>query len=138
MDNIQRHTRMKHCNVMNVSPFSIFFVSSDHIIFVSLSETCRGWKFWLTPPPSLRSKAHKVIWEILLYIRSQFAFKLGHANFPTCINCFHTTLYYLSAITKHAFPTLVVLKIPQIFTWVIFKDIDNGCHSLHFCGVYNT
>ena len=45
------------------------------------------------PLPSLRSKAHKVIREILPYIRAQFAFKLGHANFPTGINCLHTTLY---------------------------------------------
>ena len=54
--------------------------------FYSLSETRRGWK-GLTPLPSLRSKAHKVIREILLYIRAQYAFKLGHANFPKCISC---------------------------------------------------
>ena len=40
----------------------------------SLSETRRGWKFGLTPLLSLRSKAHKVIREILPYIRSRFAF----------------------------------------------------------------
>ena len=39
---------------------------------------------------------------------------------------------------KHAFPNLLVLEIPQMFTWVIFKDIGNGRHSLHICGVYNT
>ena len=40
---------------------------------------------------------------------------------------------------KHAFPTLVALKIPQMFIWprVIFEDIENGRHSLHICGVYN-
>ena len=100
---------------------------------ISLSETCRGWKFGLTPHPSLRSKAHKVIRENLPYIRSQFAFKLSHANFPKCINCEHTTLYKHTAIMKRAFPTLVVLKIPQMFTWVIFEDVENGLHSLHLC-----
>ena len=79
----------------------------------SLSETRRGWKFGLTPFPSLRSKAYEVIREILLYVRAQFAFILGHAHFPTCISSLHTTLYYISAITKHAFPTLVVLKFPK-------------------------
>ena len=59
---------------------------------ISLSKTLQGWKFGLTPLPSLRSKAHKVIPENLPYIGSLFAFKLGHANFPTCINCLHTTL----------------------------------------------
>ena len=39
--------------------------------------------FGLKPLLSLRSKTHKVIQEILLYIRARFAFKLGHANFPT-------------------------------------------------------
>ena len=68
-----------------------------------LSEIRRGWKFGLTPLPRLRSKAHTVIREILLYSWAQFAFKLGHANFPTCITCLHTTLYSLPAITKHAF-----------------------------------
>ena len=43
----------------------------------SLSETGQCWKFWLTPLPSLRSKAHKVIWEILPRIEARFAFKLG-------------------------------------------------------------
>ena len=57
------------------------------VVCSSLSETRRGWRFLLTPLPSLRSKAHKVIREILPYIRAQFAFKLGHANFSTCINC---------------------------------------------------
>ena len=42
---------------------------------------------------TLRLKAHKVIWEIVPYIRAQFAFKLSHANFPTCINCLHATAY---------------------------------------------
>ena len=65
-----------------------------------LSETRRGWKFGLMPPPSLRWKAHKVIKKILTYIRAQFAFKLGHCNFPICINYIHTTAYYLSAFTK--------------------------------------
>ena len=41
-------------------------------------------------------------------------------------------MYLLSAIMKRAFPTLVVLKIPQMFTWVIFKDIENGRH-LPYC-----
>ena len=55
----------------------------------------------------------------------------------------HASIVYIqhyinSAITKHAFPTLVVLKIPQIFTWGIFEDIKNGRHLLHICGVYNT
>ena len=37
------------------------------------------------------------------------------------------------AITKHvhAFPTLVILKIPQMFTWVIFEDIENGRHLIN-------
>ena len=65
------------------------------------------------------SKAHKVSREILLYIQAQFAFKLGHVNFPTCINCLHAILYSLPAITKHTFPTFVVLKIPQVCNWVI-------------------
>ena len=59
----------------------------------SLSETPRGLKFGLTPLLSLRSKAHKVIREILLYIRARFAFKLDPPNFPTHINFLHTTLY---------------------------------------------
>ena len=61
-------------------------------LFCTLSETYRGPKFGLTPLPSLRSKAQKVIREILSYIRAQFAFKLGHVNIPTCIVFFHTTL----------------------------------------------
>ena len=28
-----------------------------------------------------------------IYIQAQFAFKMGHANFPSCISCLHTTLY---------------------------------------------
>ena len=49
-------------------------------------------KIWTDPLSSLRSKAHKVIWEILPYIRAWFAFKLHgpYANFPTHINCLHT------------------------------------------------
>ena len=39
---------------------------------------------------------------------------------------------------KLAFPTIVALKIPQMCTQVIFKDIENVRHSLHICGVYNT
>ena len=79
-----------------------------------------------------------MIREILPYIPAQFAFKLGHANRTTSINCLHTTLYLLPAITKHAFATFVVLKIPKMCTWVIFEDIENGRDSLHICGVYNT
>ena len=32
---------------------------------------------------------------------------------------------------KHAFPTFVLLKIPQMCTWVLFEDIENGRQSLH-------
>ena len=59
----------------------------------SLSETRWGWKFGLTPLPSLRSNTHKVIREILPYIQARFSFKLGHAKFPTRISCWNTTLY---------------------------------------------
>ena len=63
----------------------------ENIMFtLSLSETRWGWKFGLTPLPSLRSKAHKVIREILPYIRARFAFKLGHADFPTHIDQLYT------------------------------------------------
>ena len=48
-------------------------------ISISLSETSRGWKFGPTPLKSLRSKAHKVIREILPYIWARYAFKLGHS-----------------------------------------------------------
>ena len=48
----------------------------------NLGESRRGWKFGLTPPPSLRSKAYQVIWEVLPNIRARLAFKLGHAKFP--------------------------------------------------------
>ena len=74
----------------------------------SLGETRWGWKFGLTPLPSLRSKAH----NLAVHIWAQFAFKLSHANFPNCITYSHTTwtLYLLPAILKHAFPTFVVLK----------------------------
>ena len=64
-----------------------------HYCISSLRETLQGWKFWLTPRPSLRSMTHKVIRENLLYIPALFAFKLGHAIFPTCIICLHTTAY---------------------------------------------
>ena len=40
------------------------------------SETRRGWKFGLTPLPSLKSTAHQVNREILPYIRARFAFKM--------------------------------------------------------------
>ena len=71
--------------IENNLDFFLFWTDILIMYLTSLSET--SWKFGLTPLPSLRSKAHKVIWEILLYIRAQFAFKLGHANFYTCINC---------------------------------------------------
>ena len=45
----------------------------------------------LTPLPSLRSKAHKVIREILPYIWARFTFKLDHANFLSRIICLPTT-----------------------------------------------
>ena len=48
----------------------------------NLSEFRRGWKFWLTPPPSLRSKAYQVTREVLPYIRARLAFELDHAKFP--------------------------------------------------------
>ena len=44
------------------------------------------WRLW-----RLRSEAHKAILEILSYIWAQFAFKLGHANFPTRINRLQTS-----------------------------------------------
>ena len=50
-----------------------------------ICETCWGWKCGLTPLLSLRSNAHWVIREILPYIRAQFAFKLGHENFPNIL-----------------------------------------------------
>ena len=103
--------------------------------YTSLSETCQGWRFGLTPLPSLRSKAHKVIQEILPYIPVQYPIKLGHAKFPTCISCLHTTLYSLSAITKHAFPIFVVhIENPHNVHLGNFRK-----HwKLHICGVYNT
>ena len=51
------------------------------------SETSQGWKFGLTPLLSLGAKADKVIREILPKMVALIAFKVGHANFPTCINC---------------------------------------------------
>ena len=99
-----------------------------------LSETRRGWKFGLTPPPSLRSKAHNMIQEILPYIRARFVLKLDHDKFPIHINCLHTTLYLLPAITKNAFPTVVVLKISQMCTWVIFKILKMAATHCIFVG----
>ena len=58
----------------------------------------------MTPLPSLRSKAQNVIRENLPYLRSRFAFKLGHANFPFCINCLNTILY-LPIVTNVTFLT---------------------------------
>ena len=52
---------------------------------LSLSETHRGWNYGPTPLLSLRAKACKVIPENLPWIRAHIMFKLGHANFPTCI-----------------------------------------------------
>ena len=59
------------------------------MVDLRLSETRLRLKIWT----DASSESHKVIWEILPYIRAQFAFKLGHVNFPTFINCLHTTLY---------------------------------------------
>ena len=36
-----------------------------------------------------------------------------------------------TAIAKHAFPTLVVLKLPQMCTWVMYENVENDHHSLH-------
>ena len=63
----------------------------------SLSETRWGRKVGLMPLPSLRANAHKVIREILPYIGAQFAFKLGHTNFPTYTNCLHTTFICINS-----------------------------------------
>ena len=75
-----------------------FLWSSKH----SLSKTLRGWKFGLKGFQSLRSKAYKVIQEILPKIWAQFAFKLGHANFPTSIICLPEVSYLLPDITELA------------------------------------
>ena len=79
-------------------------------LMLSLSKT----QFGPTPLPSLRSKAHKVIREILPYIRAWFAFKLGHAYFLTRINCLNTTLFLLPIVMRVKFPTFKVLLNPQI------------------------
>ena len=50
----------------------------------SLSKARPCWKFGLTPLLSLRAKAHTC------NVITENAFKLSHANFPTCINCWHT------------------------------------------------
>ena len=69
-------------------------------------------------------------------LRSQSALSDLNWHMPTSLP---VSIFYIhSAITKHAFPTFVVLKIPQMFTLVIFEDIKNCHHSFHICGIYNT
>ena len=89
-----------------------------------LSEIRRGWKFGLTPLPRLRSKAHTVIQEILLYSWALFAFKLGHATFPTWINCLNYNIVLTPCYHETCISYLCRLKIPQMCTWVIFEDIE--------------
>ena len=111
---------------------SLFCILS--ILEYSLSETRRGWKFGLTPLPSLRSKAHKAIREILPYIRAGFAFKLGHANFPICIYCLLSTPSYQETWISY----LCIIEDPQNEHLGNFWRHENGCHSLHICAVYTT
>ena len=66
------------------------------------------------PPQSQWDPLRPKIWRlfrvsvqrpiILPCIRAQFSFKLGHANFPTCIKCLHTTLYLTPWRNMHFLP----------------------------------
>ena len=58
-----------------------------------LSETSEGLKFGLTALLSLGAKIDTVIREILPEMVALIVFKVGHASFPTCINCLPTTSF---------------------------------------------
>ena len=51
----------------------------------SLSETRRGWKFWLTPLQSLGSKTRKMIWVFLPKLRSSVVIELSQAEVFACL-----------------------------------------------------
>ena len=67
------------------------------MLFYCLTNHIQKCKEDLTPLPSLRSKANKVIWEILPYIPAWFAFKLGHAKIPYL----HHLFKYNIVLTPH-------------------------------------
>ena len=95
-------------------PNIVFFRSTPYIIYYCRQKQTPFWISHNTPTHLLSIfLGCNINRENLSYIPSRFAFKLSHVNFPTCINCLHTTLYKLSAITKHALPTFVVLTILQ-------------------------
>ena len=117
---------------------------SSKILTQSMSSLSRAGLFWWAVLSHLLHWALQVAWPSLNANQAQiyhkifritfwaFDLRLGHQSKFSALTSLAET------ITKHAFPTFEVLKIHQMCTWVIFKDIENGRHPLHIYGVYNT
>ena len=60
-----------------------------------------------------------------------------HLNWAMPTSLPASIVYIQHCINSLPSRNMQVLKIPQMCTWVIFEDIENGRYLLHICGVYN-
>ena len=93
LDLLCHHVTLSIC-IINKPSLSLICTAknwSEKYLHVVSARLVEAKNIKLMPLPCLRSKAHQEIWEILSYIRAWFVFKLCYANFPTNINCLHTT-----------------------------------------------
>ena len=72
------------------------------------SETRLSWKFWLMPLQVSRRGSEKNC----SYIQAPIWITLGHANFPTCINCLPTTLMSFAETREN-----------DVNQWILWKQL---------------
>ena len=112
-------TYIQHISLWHWMWSSVIYSDFTHSWnFPSLGQICRGWKFRLTPLPSLGAKALKVIQETLPYICPILTYNI------LLIPRYHETcISYVCSIVN-----------PKICTLVIFEDIANGATHWVFVG----